>query len=268
MFVLAIKNDLQAQLPCVPHRTGILEKDTVIKKPEPYRNIREADIAWIKRVYSIIDFKHKMNQMFSSKGSFNNDKVGFIDILFCAVREGIINVYADDKFTNKMATNGLIPVFQSKDTINYINPKTNKPEIAKVIVQSDINDVVALKIKEDWLIDKNYGFHKSRIIGICPMIIERDTAGDFVRNKEMFWIYFPDLRNLLVNIDIYSKGEPKDTITWDDIFTNRFFSSTIVKESNNRDRMITDYRTGKDAIIESDQIKITNQDMDLDMKDY
>ena len=261
MFSFGIINQLKAQLPCIQHKTGVLEKDNINSKPQAYRNIREADIAWTKRVYLLIDFKYKMNQMYAYKGTLSNDKVGFIDILFCALKEGILKTYADDNFT--------IPYkYLIYDSIEKNNPDTGIPYTTATIPIFKLEDITQLKIKEDWLIDKSYNVLDARIIGMCPMIIERDSAGDFVRNKPMFWIYFPDLRNLLVNIEIYSKGEPKDTITWDDIFAKHIFYSTIVKESNTSYRKITDYRTGKDAIIESETIKGRNQDMDEDLKDY
>ena len=57
-------------------------------------------------------------------------------------------------------------------------------------------------------------------------------------------------------------------ITWDDMFLKRLFKGTVVKESNTKNRNVTDYTSGKDATIESEQLKRTNQDMDQDLKEY
>ena len=208
----------------------------------------------MKRVHELINFKEKQNNIFATKDNLEYGKSGFIDILFCALREGVVTAYRDENFT--------IP-FTFDDIYSLKNKNTNK-----VVKALDLNDIKAIKIKEDWIIDKNFNIIDARIIGICPMIIERDTAGDFVRNKPMFWIYFPDLRNILVYADIKNKANPADKITWDDVFIKRLFKGTVVKESNTKNRNVTDYTSGKDATIESEQIKGTNQDMDQDLKEY
>ncbi len=251
---------IQAQIPCVQRKTGILENDTTKLKTITNKNIREADIAWTKRTYSLIKFKEKRNNIFQYKNSLEYGKSGFIDILYCALQNVIIKAYEDENFK--------IPYNYIKiDSVPEDNPDTGIPETHISMKIFNANDIVALKIKEDWLIDKNFNLLDARIIGICPMIIERDTAGDLVRTKEMFWIYYLDLQKLLVNIDIVNPLKPTEKISWDSIFIKRIFTSSIVKESNTRDQNVTDYRTGQDAIIESDKIKGTTLDMDQDLKD-
>lgn len=44
-------------------------------------------------------------------------------------------------------------------------------------------------------------------------------------------------------------------MSWDDIFEGRLFGSYIIKESNVLDRRIQDYKTGVDALMESEKIK-------------
>jgi hypothetical protein len=75
----------------------------------------------------------------------------------------------------------------------------------------------------------------------------------------MFWIYYPTLRNFLVNEEVYNPltgiGNDAQKISWDDIFEMRYFTSTIIKRSNVYDRRIEDYYTGIDALLEHDKFR-------------
>jgi hypothetical protein len=44
-------------------------------------------------------------------------------------------------------------------------------------------------------------------------------------------------------------------MSWEDVFEMRMFSSYVIKETNEYDRMIENYAAGVDAIMESERIK-------------
>ena len=71
----------------------------------------------------------------------------------------------------------------------------------------------------------------------------------------MFWIYYPELRKILVNKEVFNPMNDSQLLSWDDIFEMRLFSSKITKVSNVWDRRISDYATGVDAMLEHDRVR-------------
>ena len=57
-------------------------------------------------------------------------------------------------------------------------------------------------------------------------------------------------------------------ITWPFQWAGANFSSTVFMESNARGVKVTDYTTGKDALIESDAIKNKIRKVEEDMWEY
>ena len=123
-------------------------------------------------------------------------------------------------------------------------------------------------IKEEWYFDKQSSSLNVRIVGICPIrefTRDIDQAGQVQRTK-VFWVYYPEARNLLATNKVLNPYNHAQSMSFDDLFIKRFFNSYIVKESNvynNRD--ISAYLSGKDAMLESKRIEndIFNFEQDL-----
>ena len=75
--------------------------------------------------------------------------------------------------------------------------------------------------------------------------------------KEMFWLYFPELRNVIVNYFVYNDKSDAQWMSFDDLFWKRRFSGQIYKSSNRFDQEIEDYRYGVDALYQAEQFKNT-----------
>ena len=110
-------------------------------------------------------------------------------------------------------------------------------------------------VKEDWIFDKARSVMEVRIIGICPVREVRNPDGSLRGEQMMYWIYFPELRNLLSQYPIYNRFNLAQPISYDDAFIKRMFSSYIYKEDNVFDRKISDYLAGLDAYLEGESIK-------------
>ena len=133
-------------------------------------------------------------------------------------------------------------------------------------------DIVEWEIKEDWFFDKQRSVMDVRIVGISPRvnIIEEDpaTKQKVVKGtKNLFWIYFPELRYITQNYFVYNRKNDAQRMSYDDLFWKRMFNSYIKKESSVFDRMITDYVTGVDALLESEKIKKEMMEIEHDMWD-
>ena len=110
-------------------------------------------------------------------------------------------------------------------------------------------------MKEDWIFDKQLSSMYVRIIGLAPIMKKYDENGNFMADIVMFWTYYPDLRNILINEEVFNPLNDSQLISWDDLFEMRLFSSHIIKESNVWDRRIQDYASGIDALFEHDRIR-------------
>jgi len=107
-----------------------------------------------------------------------------------------------------------------------------------------------------------------RIIGICPIrefVRENDDTGQVQRQK-VFWIYYPQVRELLAKNRAFNPYNEAQSMSFDDLFVKRLFNSYIVSESNvYNNRQISAYMSGKEAMLESKRIEneIFNFEQDL-----
>ena len=144
--------------------------------------------------------------------------------------------------------------------------------------------ITAYNIKEDWFFDKERSILDKRIIGIAPVskftwqdsttnyrgaLVAVDEVGDECYFEdgnhtaldvktvelEMFWLYFPELRNVMVNYYTYNDRSDAQWMSFDDLFWKRKYNAQIYKTSDKFDREIEDYRFGVDALYEAEKVK-------------
>lgn len=148
-----------------------------------------------------------------------------------------------------------------------INPAT---EIKDYLSSEDI---VEWEIKEDWFFDKQRSVMDVRIVGISPRVYMKtkdpQTGKETITGvKNLFWIYFPELRYIIQNYFVYNRKNDAMRMSFDDLFWKRMFNSYVKKESNVFDRIITDYVEGVDALLESEKIKKEMMEIEHDVWDY
>ena len=248
---------------------GDMPIDDVVKKEVmqqrrvlPYQPIREADIFWEKRIWRIIDVREKMNL------PFVYPEEPFFKILSEAATKGELPVYSteDDKFTKRLSTNDVVGMLSKTDTVVTFDAETYEEKTQ--IVHNDINweDVKRFRIKEIWFFDKETSRMNVRIMGIAPMIDVKDEQGNFRFERPLFWVYYPQARELFARHRVFTLGgNTNATISWEDLLEQRHFASYIYKESNVYDRKLSDYLSGVDLLMESEKIKneILNFEHDL-----
>jgi hypothetical protein len=71
-----------------------------------------------------------------------------------------------------------------------------------------------------------------------------EDSGEFKGTSDMFWIYFPEAREVFKKADVFNRSNGAERRTFEDIFWKRQFASYITKESNVYDRQISEYKTG------------------------
>ena len=253
---------------------GIYVKEHVpARKPIPYHHLREADMMWSKKMWRMLDLREKINHPLYFPTTKMDDRYSLIDlILYGVAQEGLV-VYddSDDEFTTPMTATQIDVKFDVRTDTTYVDdPETG--ETKPVIVQRDrtTSEVKRLLLKEVWYFDKQRAMLEVRIVGLCPIRMYEKTAAlnqeiqvseDTTEEKEfsmkqVCWVYFPAVRPLLANHEVFNPNNDAERRTFDDIFFKRRFSSYIFKETNVYDnRLIDDYQHGLDALIESDKIK-------------
>jgi len=230
-----------------------------------YQPIREADILWEKRIWRVIDVREKMNLTFSAPES------PLFKVLTDAALAGEISVYSteDDKFSKRLSPTDVRGMLFVRDTVVVFEPETYSETVK--IVENEINweNVKRFRIKESWFFDTKTSTLRHRILGIAPIIEERDEEGNFRFEKPLFWVYYPAARTLLSKHKAITHGENwSATTTWEDIFEKRYFASYITKENNVQDLRLQDMYSGLDLLMQSDKIKNELFSREHDMWSY
>jgi gliding motility associated protien GldN len=256
--VVTESTDLNADRPLddITEKTNVMEKRIL-----PYDHIREADIFWEKRIWRVIDVREKMNLPFAYP------ERPLFTIMMDAAMDNEIKVYSteDDKFSARLEPGEVATMGATVDTVITFDPETYEEQIQ--IVRNELNpeDVKRFRLKEVWFFDEETSTMQVRILGIAPLIDVKDDNGNFKYEKPMFWVYYPEARQVLARELVFNPGNDASPNSWEDLFEMRYFSSYIYKESNVYDRKLQDYLSGVDILLEADKVKqeIFNFEHDL-----
>jgi gliding motility associated protien GldN len=201
----------------------------------PWQSVRSVDIQWKKRVWREISTLEKQNQAFNYAGDENTGGGMLIEILIAAIKTGRIKAYSneDNRFTTVLPIGQLQEQTGSTvDTVRLFDPIGDTEVIT--IVHNDFNPATVTKYRiiEDWMFDNNTGQMVVRIAGIAPVRDVYDKNNQYRGSQAMFWLYYPDIRNLLAGYEVVNPANDMQRETWDEYFESRRFASRITKVSN------------------------------------
>lgn len=244
------------------------QRDRQNAKPLAYEYQREADVFWSKTIWRVIDVREKMNLPFAYP------QLPLIQIIHEAAMKGLIKVYDAsalnaDQFKEVMDTALVAKMGVRRDTSiqqNPLDPDTEETVVSYSPLSWD--KITKYRIKEVWFFDTKTSTMQVRIMGIAPVMEDYDANGNYRGDMTMYWVYYPDLRDMLAKKEVFNPQNDWQHISWDDLFEMRMFQSYIYKESNVFDRNIQEYATGVDAQLESDRIKKQIMDYESDLWDY
>lgn len=247
----------------IVQRTDELE----VAKAMAYEPIREADIAWEKRIWRIIDTREKMNL------PFRYPEKPFFSIIREHLENGDMKAFQDEAFKEEMLPEDVLAKLNRIDTISVFNEETYEEQIK--IVQSEISadDIVRFRIKEIWYFDEEASAMKVRILGIAPIkdVFDEDT-GVFKYEIPLFWVYYPEARDYFAKHRVFNDFNDASPMTWSDLFDVRFFASYIYKQSNSLDLRLKDIYTeadqGIEMLLESERIKEELFNFEHDLWEY
>ena len=236
---------------------------------------------------------------------FSSDTVAQAKITYRILRDGTTTIedyLKDDKYT--MFKNAYLS--DSLKIRRWWNATPEgeemKDEGASYWVTSKC--IVGYNIKEDWFFDKQRSVLDRRIIAIAPVAkftvnidsltgINTGGRGDLllypptdqetlhyfdgkeivpydgqVEDRELFWLYFPHLRDYMVQYYVYNDKSDAQWMSFDDLFWKRQFNAQIYKSSDKFDREIEDYKYGVDALYEAERIKDEIRKWEIDVWNY
>jgi gliding motility associated protien GldN len=248
-----------------------VKEHTPKRKPIPYPSLREADVMWNKRIWRTIDLREKMNHSLYYPTEPVQGRMSLFDVIKKGISEGTLMTFneANDDFQVQITRQDALGLLERVDLKQVQDP--NDPDnYVEVIdtIRVESRDVVQYLIKEDWFFDKQRSVMDVRIIGICPVIIDKDQDGSERGRKKLFWLYFPNCREVFANSESFNRANDAERRTYEDIFWKRIFSSYIYKESNVYDREIDTYAKGLDALLEAEKIKHDIFNLEMDMWHY
>lgn len=237
----------------------------------PYPDVREEDVFYAKRIWREIDLRDTINSVLKSEGS------KLIDVLLEAVRNEELTVYSNkdtaagkllddnDSFRIALTAQEALQSAQgiSEGMADSLTGKIAEPTLRRL--RSD--EFLKYRIKEDWILDTKRSIFEPRIVGIAPM---KQVEGNW---QPVFWVYFEDARELLSKKKLVNPANDASTLTFDDFFVRRLFSSYVVKETNPSNQNINDMLGLTDPkdprkLYESERIKKSISDFEQSLWEY
>ena len=249
-------------------------------KPLPYGYVHDRDVLMGKTVWEIIDLDERINfPLYYPVDSLNigSDRRSLYDVLTKAIKAGeITEVYSDSYFNTKKTMRDIEASLSRIDTTDPGREQFNAGQKIdeQFIVRTDLGSfhVSDYKIKGFWYFDKRQSELKYRLLGICPVTPDVYTVDNEEQDYiELFWVYFPDAREVLHENKAFNDRNSAMPITFDHLLNSRRFNATIYKEENvYGDREIKDYQkdNAQMQLLESERVKDKIRDFESDMWNY
>lgn len=276
-----------AQTPVTPVRVDSVKKKSILKTPPkdgfavrkdidsnimvPYADVREEDVYYAKRIWRELDLRDTINSVLKAEGS------KLIDILLEAVGNEELTVYSnkdttagkllDDNDSFKIALTAQQALQSAQGVSEGVADSTTGKIAEPSLRRLRSEEFVKYRIKEDWILDSKRSIFEPRIIGIAPM---KQVEGNW---QPVFWVYYDDAREMLSKKRMVNPGNDASTLTFDDFFVRRLFSSYVVKETNPSNQNINDLLGLTDPkdprkLYESERIKKSIADFEQSLWEY
>lgn len=271
--------EIAAPTPSLRNDNAIQRNLVKDRTPLDYEHIREDDAVYMQRVWREIDIQEKINLPFAYKAQSEFGDQRFITILLRAIRNGEITAFSaaggDDRFTTPLTWDQIAELLVGAPERKQIPDWVNDPDGSKglkrdTVISAEFNPDLIQRywIKEDVIFDKESSRMYTRILGIAPVKTITNDDGSFRAVTPVFWVYYPDLRPMLAQHEVYNGKNYGARMSWEELFESRMFGSRIIKSTinNPNDMFINGYI--KDpilALLEGENIKekIFNYEQDL-----
>lgn len=229
-----------------------------------YQPLREADIFWECRLWRVIDVREKMNLSFAWPAE------PLFDILRKEAKSGNITLYdpLGEGYSKPYDMEELDNVLARMDTIQIYNTETHEASLEVVYDEIFAENIKRYRVEEIWFFDSRTSTMRVRIIGLAPMVDVTDENGNFLYEKPLFWVNFPESREALDAYQVYHTGNDSHRISWTDQLEMRRFSSYVYKGPDMGDRRLKDMYSGVDLLMHADRINAEVFNFEHDLWSY
>lgn len=261
MFILPLNQWVTAQ---TADEVTYERKANEERKAVPYPHLREADAHYVRRIERVMDTREKQNLV--TRWPRNP----LADIVYEGALEQDFEVYRDADLTEVKDPEEVEEDFSYEEVVQ-ITPDPDDPyHTVDSVIRTELEpeSIVRYRIKEEWIFDKQQSQFFPRIIAIAPLF--RPVAeGQELSERALFWVRFGDLREELINEEMFNRHNDAMQLTYHDFFEMRHFSSYITKEPNEFDYRISEFEEFEGdpfrALLESESIRedLFNEEHDL-----
>lgn len=215
----------------IPTRDGFYQANNMEDAvPFAYPEVNKKNIRFYKRVWRDIDLKDEKNYILAIPGN------SLIEVVMKAIEKGKLSLYSpdDDSFKGRLSAQEGMARFADSVLVPIFDGEGNQIDSKMALNEFDPSRVTKFRVKEDIFFDKQRSRLETRIIGVAPLMNITTSAelAESVGATPAFWLYFPQLRYSLVQVDISDPDKGLYDMTMDDFFVQNKFASTIVRESS------------------------------------
>lgn len=249
-------------------------------KPLEYGYADDRDILYYKIMWERIVLNERVNFPLYYPVDTNNigkSRRSLYDVLIKSIKQGDIeHVYDDSYFNAERTLKDVEASLFLIDTLDLGYEQYNAGEqiSPEYITKTEVSaaDVEEYHIKGMYYFDKRLGELKYRLLGIAPVVPDVNTLNsDDVDLVELFWIFFPDAREVLHNAKTFNNKNGANPMSFDHLLNSRRFSGSVYGEENVQgDRKVKEYiaENALMQLMESDRIKEQVRDFEQDMWSY
>lgn len=216
------------------------------------------DVAWRREIYRQIDLNKDRNATLYYPIQPIGNQCNLFTYLFRLMLTGRVNAY-DYKITG-------LESFAEKDKVViseflrrysiYYEEQNGKITVHDADVPSE--QVKRYYIKEATYLDQRTGVTKTKVLAICPILLEGGEFGEDVATpRPLFWMKYDDVAPYLSKLPVMS-GDLNNVsnMTADDYFTMNRYEGKIYKTTNMQGKVLADYcRTDSDMVREQERIE-------------
>ncbi|MFP4619694.1 MAG: gliding motility protein GldN [Bacteroidales bacterium] len=260
-----------------PERVGAQEVDDNIytkenvpeKKPLDYVSIREADVMWSKKLWQMIDCRKRMNQVLYFPEEEMEDRKSLIQVLIHGIKNEEITAYHTDQLKETYTPDEVLQELGAGEETQEIQQEDGSTKDTTIKTGVRYDEIKQYMIKEQWVFDRKYSNMRVRVVSICPIreYVDDDTGEE--RKSQAFWVHYPEARDLLANFEVFNRQNDAQRISYEDWFQQRRFNSYVVRETNvHGDRLINEYTTGKQSLLEAKRIREEIFEFEHDLWEY
>lgn len=219
-------------------------------KPFPFPENDKNSAKFYKRIWREIDTRDSENRIFAIPGET------LIQFIMDGLKNGKLIAYEDDAFKKKITYSTVMKKFRDSSIMTIIDTTGEITGTKTVANQFNPDSVTRFELKEDIFFDKIRGRVVTEIIGLGPVKKLKTTTGVEIGDSHPFYLNFKHCRNLFAAREVIDPQRDIYNISFDDVFLQRSFKSTIIKESNPLDLRIKDkYPDRARQIKESNRIE-------------